>query len=111
MKHIYLSFTLVELLVVIAIIGVLASIVLISVTRLKAKSVDTAAFRNLAETQKIVNVYGIHDGDPQITDNMSDMEEEEEDICYGGEPETTGKYPDFDERAKGTSGIVWSFIE
>ena len=57
------GFTLIELLVVIAIIGLLASIVLVSLAGTRAKARDTNRMTNLRQAQTILEMYQIRDNE------------------------------------------------
>ena len=56
------AFTLIELLVVISIIGLLSSIISVSVTKSKQKSRDTRRFEDLSTIQKAIEFYASENG-------------------------------------------------
>jgi len=56
------GFTLIELLVVIAIIGVLASLVLVSLSNARAKARDTRRQSNIIEIAKALELYNLNNG-------------------------------------------------
>jgi type II secretion system protein G len=56
------SFTIIELLVVIAVIGLLASVVLVSLSGVKAKARDARRIQDLTQLQKAVELYYLTNG-------------------------------------------------
>lgn len=101
------GFTLVELLVVIAIIGVLAAAVLVSVSGARAKSVDAALEKNLAELQKIIAQCANNSGTVGLSDGVAPSG----DICTDASPAVTVAWPvnPAGTTAKGTSGTAWTW--
>ena len=66
-KRQYISaFTLIEILVVIAIIGVLSSIVLMSISQARAHSRDKARISDLAQIQLALKLYSVQNGTYQV---------------------------------------------
>ena len=61
------GFTLIELLVVIAIIGLLTSVVMISMTTVRSKSRDTRRMRDLQEIQKALALYVTNTGNYPVS--------------------------------------------
>ncbi|MFA6423454.1 MAG: TIGR03790 family protein, partial [Patescibacteria group bacterium] len=63
------SFTLIEILMVVAIIGLLAALILISVTNARAKARDAKVKNDITQTQKALEMYTLdHDGSYPIYD-------------------------------------------
>lgn len=72
------GFTLIELLVVIAIVGLLASVVLVSLNSAREKSRDTKRKADLAQLQKAIEIYYDRTGQMPINRNP---------CCYYGDNE------------------------
>ncbi len=56
------GFTLIELLVVIGLIGILAAIVIASLTNTRPRTRDAQRFRHMAELQKSLEIYQLRNG-------------------------------------------------
>lgn len=80
------GFTLIELLVVIAIIGILASVVLVSLNTARAKSRDAMRISQLKEMQKALEMYYLDNGSYP---SSSSAWHGTSSGCFGGNGKTT----------------------
>lgn len=75
------KFTLIELIMAIIVIGILAAIILLNISKLKDRALDTAKLVNLSEMQKIVDMYYLErDMYPTIVQPTMGPEKVEQDL-------------------------------
>ena len=95
------GFTLIELLVVIAIIGILASIVLVSLNSARGKGRDGQRIANLQEMAKAIDLV-----DPDTSAISGCSNGGRADLCTGGSGTSAFNFSSYSDPSVGTAGTV-----
>lgn len=109
------GFTLIELLVVIAIIGILSSVVLVSLGGARVKARDSKRIADLSSVQQAIELYNSDNGYyPKRTTFATALTDIKSNLSSDtvSDPTNTGNYQyRYCGSADGTKYVVWGYLE